>query len=187
MGNLKIIATDNKPDVAKATVNNTDEQVGLLPLPTSDKTPSTLPFEVDAVKEVKQISDFSAPEESQQIDEQTLAKPGKPHDLYQRINKLLIQADQQLTNKQLTTPTGDSAWQTYQEILSLDPGNEQALAGIEGIAKTYVIWARDKIKKDDFQYAENLFNKALEVSPADKDALSGLAELDNNNQQKQPE
>ena len=187
LGNLKIISTDNQPDVAKVPVNNTDEQVGLLLLPNSDKTSSTLPPEADAVKEVNQISVFSIAEESQQIDEKTLAEPEKPHDLYQRINKLLIQADQQLTKKQLTTPTGDSAWQTYQEILSLEPGNEQALAGIEDIAKTYVIWARDKIKEDDFQYAENLFNKALEVSPADKDALSGLAELDNNNQQKQPE
>ena len=131
------------------------------------------------VKEVNQFSDASVPEESQQINEQAMAKPDTTQDLNLLIDKLLNQAKQQSYKKQLMTPIEDSAWQSYQEILSLDPDNEQALAGIRNIAKTYVIWARVEIKKGNFQHADYLFNKALKAYPDYKDASLGIAKLDN--------
>ncbi len=142
-------------------------------------TDTTAMHREQAVKEVNQFSGFSVPEESQQINEQALAEPEKTQDLNLLIDKLLNQAAQQSSQKQLMTPIGDSAWHSYQEILSLDPANEQALAGIRNIAKTYVTWARVEIQKGNFRHAEYLFNKALEASPDDKDAISGIAELGN--------
>ena len=41
-------------------------------------------------------------------------------------------------------------------------------------AKIYVLRAWEEIEKGNFQQAASLFNKALEASPGDKDALTGL-------------
>ena len=95
----------------------------------------------------------------------------------QFITQLLNQAEQQHAKKQLTTPDGDNAWQTYQDILNLDPDNNQALLGINKITKTYVLWAREEIKRDNLQHAEFLFGKALKVNPNDNEAFSGFAQL----------
>jgi tetratricopeptide (TPR) repeat protein len=95
----------------------------------------------------------------------------------QFITQLLNQAEQQHAKKQLTTPDGDNAWQTYQDILNLDSGNNQALLGINKITKTYVLWAREEIKRDNLQHAEFLFSKALKVNPNDNEAFSGFAQL----------
>lgn len=142
------------------------------------------PAEQTAADE-KQIPDSTTPDDLQiankQVVNPTIPEPEKSDNLKPRIDKLLDQADQQLAKKRLMTPVEDSAWQTFKEILSLDPGNERALAGIDKISQTYVLWAREEIKKDNFQNAKHLFNKALDVSPGYKDALSGLTRLDKNN------
>ncbi len=110
----------------------------------------------------------------------TITKVAKADEIKnQRINKFFEQANQQLVKKQLMTPGEDNAWQTYQDILSLDPGNELALAGLNKISETYVMWAREEVRKENFSHAEYLFNKALKVSPDNKDALLGLSNFAN--------
>ena len=113
----------------------------------------------------------------QEINQQLLSRPSQSGNSDQHIARLLEQAEQQIAKKQLTTPSEDSAWQTYQKILIFDSSNEQALVGINRISQLYVLWAREEIKRNNFKHAEYLFNKALEVSPNDQNALSGITQL----------
>jgi hypothetical protein len=101
----------------------------------------------------------------------------KQVELNQDIIRLLSLADQQFEKKQLMTPLEDSAWQTYQDILRLDPDNQEAQAGINKIKKTYVTWAWIEIQKNNFRLGENLFKKVLLISKDDVDATSGLVWL----------
>ncbi len=101
----------------------------------------------------------------------------KQDGLNQEIIRLLDQAKQQHAKKQLMTPLGDSALESYQEILKLDASNKLALAGINNIKETYLLWAREEIKRGNRQHAEYLFNRALMIAPNDKAALSGIDQL----------
>ncbi len=76
------------------------------------------------------------------------------------------------------TPSKGNAWKTYKKILRLDPGNKQALIGINRIATIYIHRARGKLEKGNFKHAGYLFNRALVVSPRNREALSGLDQLD---------
>ncbi len=131
-----------------------------------------------AIHDKKQIQEASISNDIQKINQQLLSEPPQTGNSSQHIDQLLEQAERQITKKQLMTPIEDSAWQTYQKILISYPSNEQALAGINRISQIYVLWAREEIKKNNFKHAEYLFNKALEVSPDNQNALVGISRLD---------
>lgn len=95
----------------------------------------------------------------------------------ERIQKLLLQAKQQLDNKKLMTPVDDCAWSSYKKILALDPDHRQAISGINKIKQTYHRWARHEIRKGNNKHAIFLFGKALEISPEDPKILSALANV----------
>ena len=125
----------------------------------------------------KQISSLPTSSDKQTPPDTVSDQSVKSGNFNQFITQLLNQAEQQHAKKQLTTPDGDNAWQTYQDILNLDSGNKQALLGINKITKTYILWAREEIKRDNLQHAEFLFSKALKVNPNDNEAFSGFAQL----------
>jgi len=125
----------------------------------------------------KQISNFSTSNDTQTIPNRISNESPRLDDSNQFIKQLLNQAEQQHATKQLMTPVDDNAWQTYQKILNQDPGNEQALSGINKITKTYVLWAKEEIKRNNIKHAGYLFNQALKVDPDDNEALSGIAQL----------
>jgi general secretion pathway protein A len=99
----------------------------------------------------------------------------------QYLNELLDLAHQQIEMKKLTTPAGDSAWDTYQQILEIAPGNKQALSGIKNIKNIYKRWAKFEIVKGDFAHAEFLYRKILKISPNEKEVLETLAWFDDIN------
>ncbi len=95
------------------------------------------------------------------------------------IKELLQLAEQQLSDKKLMTPTGDSAWSTYKKILEINPNNQQALSGIYQIKEIYVGWARAEINKSNTTLAVSFLNKALEISPDDPEILDTLSMIKN--------
>ena len=90
------------------------------------------------------------------------------------IQVLLQQAEQQIADKKMMIPVEDNAWLTYNKILELNPGNQQALSGINKIKETYTRWARKEIENRDTARALYFLNKALEISPDDPDVLDAL-------------
>jgi serine/threonine protein kinase len=132
---------------------------------------------IRAIYDKKQIQKASVSNDIQKINRQLSSQPSQSGNLSQHIDRLLKQAEQQVTKKQLMTPFEDSAWKTYQKILISDPNNKPALKGINKISQIYVLWAREEIKRNNLKHAEYLFNKALEVSPGNQNALSGVTLL----------
>ena len=94
------------------------------------------------------------------------------------IQGLLSVAEQQLDDKKLMTPVNDSAWTTYNKILTIEPNNQEANSGINKIRDTYILWARHEIKKGNPKHATFLFKKALEISPGDPEILSAIITLE---------
>lgn len=54
-----------------------------------------------------------------------------------RLNKLLSTAETQYKKKHYTSPKNDNAYDTYQQILAIDPDNQTAKTGIANIKKFY--------------------------------------------------
>ncbi len=94
------------------------------------------------------------------------------------IQELLSVAEQQLDDKNLMTPVSNSAWTTYNKILTIEPNNQEANSGINKIRDTYILWARHEIKKGNPKHATFLFKKALEISPGDAEILSAIITLE---------
>ena len=99
----------------------------------------------------------------------------------QLIDELLNLAQQQLKQKQLTTPAEDNAWDTYHQILDIVPEHKQATAGIKKIKAIYMRWAKFEIVKGDLKHAELLYRKILEISPNDSEVQETLAWFDDVN------
>ena len=81
------------------------------------------------------------------------------------VSLLLAHAKDQVANLALTTPEGDNAYHTYQLILSLQPNNEAALAGIEQIGLKYIELAKLAGAKGDLHKANHYARKAMELAP----------------------
>lgn len=62
----------------------------------------------------------------------------------QRLAELLAQAEEQLAAGQVTLPAGNNAYESYQEVLGYEPGNEAALRGIQLIMQTLEQRAREE-------------------------------------------
>ncbi len=95
-----------------------------------------------------------------------------------KIAALLDRSEQQFVKQQLMTPEHDNAWDSYQQVLDLEPGHPKALAGIEKIKDTLVLWAKQEIKQDNYQQAAYHYRKALEASPKDQGIIEALRDID---------
>jgi len=90
----------------------------------------------------------------------------------QRVAQLLDQAQQQLVAVQLTTPPGDNALDSYQEVLSLDANNQQAKAGLREIANRYTQLAQTKRAAGDLEGGLSMAVRGLTVQPKHPQLLS---------------
>ncbi len=93
------------------------------------------------------------------------------------VADLLAEAEALRQADKLTTPVGDSAIDRYRQVLSLDPGNATALAGIGRIGATYRGWGRSNLARGNNTKAATYFARAIAVDGTDSaaHALLGLA------------
>lgn len=82
-----------------------------------------------------------------------------------RIESLLEEAGRHVASSRLTLPAGGNAQETYQTILELEPGNQQALSGLEQIADRYRDLARARQQTGDLKGALQLAQRGLTVRP----------------------
>ncbi|MEE4379840.1 MAG: protein kinase [Candidatus Competibacteraceae bacterium] len=90
----------------------------------------------------------------------------------QRITQLLEQAEQQLERLRLTLPAGNNAYETYQQILELDPENEQAKQGFQAIGDRYLELAERHQSNGSLQASLNSIAKGLGVAPDHSELLA---------------
>lgn len=86
-----------------------------------------------------------------------------------QVTELLQKARRQLTTDSLTEGVLDDALIGYQQVLKLTPDNQQAVDGIEQIARSYEKLAR---QESDLQKKLNLLRKGLALSPRQADLVA---------------
>ena len=96
----------------------------------------------------------------------------------QTIQSLLNLANTQIIDKKLSTPPSDNALNTYQMILQFDPHHEEALQGIQLIQNKYKSWAKLDIEQGKINRAKYFLQRAIDISPEDKESHRLLASLD---------
>lgn len=94
-----------------------------------------------------------------------------------RVDALLDKAQRQLGALRLTLPAGDSAFETYGNVLRIDSDNQAAQAGINSIAERYGELARAKREGGDFAEGMRLVALGLSLNPKDRNLSTLSAEL----------
>ncbi len=82
-----------------------------------------------------------------------------------KISRLMERARRQAVDLALTTPDGNNALKTYQEILTLEPDYKPALEGIKQLGVKYADLVVVLKKHGDLARAERYLLKATELAP----------------------
>ena len=84
------------------------------------------------------------------------------------IGELLRTAAAHVDALRLTMPPGDNAFRRYQEVLAVEPDNEDAARGLEVIVSRYVTLANTALSNGELDKAERYLDSAAGVLPEDK-------------------
>ena len=89
-----------------------------------------------------------------------------------QVAQWLEQARDQFNRLQLTTPEGNNAYETYQQILAQDPDNQDAKEGIEKIAAKYYELADQAQVSGETDKVVDYLDRGLAVQPDNSDLLA---------------
>ncbi len=81
------------------------------------------------------------------------------------IEYLLNLAEWAIRDDHLTYPARDSAFDLYQRVQAIDPGNDDARRGLERIVERYLAMAMNAADRGDFGQADTLLDRARLVQP----------------------
>jgi tetratricopeptide (TPR) repeat protein len=90
---------------------------------------------------------------------------------------MLYQAKNAVDDNRLMLPVGNNAYDIYQQVLQLDPGNAVALEGIEEIVLRYVALAEDAINKGQYDNAAGFLNRAARLHADSADVAKARSHL----------
>ncbi len=82
-----------------------------------------------------------------------------------KIIGLLSNAKLALSENRLMSPANDNAYDRYRRVLSLDPNNEKARAGLRQVAGRYLGLAEDALSKGDPAQARAYLERAKKADP----------------------
>ncbi len=88
------------------------------------------------------------------------------------IQTKLSRAQELLEKDSLTSPGGDNALESFQEVLKLAPKNEEAHEGIRKIVKRYGRLSQAQLERGNFPQALALVEKGLLIAPQDRRLLT---------------
>ena len=101
-----------------------------------------------------------------------------------RITSVLRVADAHLSIDRLVEPPGSNAAEAYRAVLELQPGNSEALAGLDKVATRIVTLARDRLANGSAEDAESLVKQGLAFSPAHRGLLAVQREIESDSQRR---
>lgn len=81
------------------------------------------------------------------------------------LHDLLDRAEQAMTRGQLTYPVENSAYAIYAHILDLQPGQEDAMRGMESIVEQYIQLAMQALEHHRYASARSLLSRARIINP----------------------
>ena len=81
------------------------------------------------------------------------------------IEKLLADAEAALKAGRLQEPAGNNAFEQYRKVLSLDPANTKALAGLKSVGEQYVSLAEAALAKGRWSEADKQLQNAQKLLP----------------------
>ena len=96
-----------------------------------------------------------------------------------KVRLLLEKANEQLATFKWISPNGDNAFESYQNILKIDPYDERALKGIRRIGDRYVSSAKAKLRAGKLDGALSTVDSGLEVSPENRGLKALKVEINN--------
>lgn len=82
-----------------------------------------------------------------------------------QIKTLLEECADHFRADRLTIGPGGNALDCYNKVLDLDPGNMEALAGLENMAERYANWAEQALRNGSFQEASAYLDRLIQVNP----------------------
>ncbi len=95
-----------------------------------------------------------------------------PTSQQRKIAKLLSLARRALDRDRLLVPARDNAYDYYQQVLVLQPGNSVALAGMERIVERYAVLAKRALDREDQEKASLYVARGLRVQPGEARLLA---------------
>lgn len=152
---LASVLTAFSPKEVVASGNNTPSEpkaVLAVAMPISTKTPAVTHPQANAA--------YETPDPQSDVIKAAVSSAKT-----QRVAALVAQAERQMAAKQLTTPAGDAALESYAQVLELISGHEGALEGIGRIKGQYKVWAEADKRKGNWKRAEANLEKALGIHP----------------------
>jgi putative secretion ATPase (PEP-CTERM system associated) len=90
----------------------------------------------------------------------------------EKIAELLAHGLRSLKSYRLLTPTDDNAYLYFQQVLKLDPGNSDALHGIEQVVARYTALATSALDQNDKEKAGQYITRGFLISPNDAGLLA---------------
>ena len=129
------------------------------------KVSSSPSVEADPEQELDGVDSGNDGDQTAALGENSALAATPVFSIEDEVQNLLAHAEKQMSRLALTTPEGDSAFDTYHQILFLQPDDEAALAGIEQIGVKYVELADLAAAKGDLGKASHYAAKASELAP----------------------
>lgn len=91
---------------------------------------------------------------------------------------MLYDAKSAYDDNRLMLPAGNNAYEIYQQVLQLDPGNAVALDGIREIAVRYISLAESAISQGEYEEADGLLGRATRLSPEEPELAAARNRLE---------
>ena len=92
--------------------------------------------------------------------------------LGKKTGDLLALAETALGEDRLMIPEQNNAYSYYQQVLALEPGNADALSGLDKIVGRYIQLARYAVQRQDKVRAKRYVERGLRVRPRDERLLA---------------
>jgi serine/threonine protein kinase len=94
------------------------------------------------------------------------------------VDQLLTGARDDISALRLTTPVGNNAVEKYRKVLSMDPGNTEAIYGLDRVADEYLQLMNNALNNSDLVHAEDYLNKVIRINPDHPGITSARERLD---------
>ncbi|MGH8120219.1 MAG: hypothetical protein ACRESK_06350, partial [Gammaproteobacteria bacterium] len=94
------------------------------------------------------------------------------------VEKLLAAAQDDLAANRLTTPAGNNAVEKYRQVLELEPGNREAVQGLDTVVTRYLRLMDNALDGGKISAAQNYFDKATGINPYHPDIPAARSRLE---------
>ena len=124
----------------------------------------TEPLEAtDAGEALASTEETSLPE--REVIEQPVSKEPASSAGEAEVTRLLAAAEADLKARRLTSPVSNNAWEKYQEVLKLDSGNPEAVAGMERVIGSYMELFGAAVEQEEFDKASGYLTRIRDLHP----------------------